>query len=143
MTTPSPRSPVPPDFFASIPMDGTLDAVVLFKRNGQSLAAWTRKPASVDVITVMAATMLGSLETMLETLGEPGIPSLTMAVGSRRIYIQRVEPQAAILLVAPASVSEEVLRDHARNLVSKLPASGGAIRAPKEPLRPRESTRIG
>lgn len=124
-------------------MDGTLDAVVLFKRNGQSLAAWTRKPASMDVITVMGATMLGSLETMLETLGEPGVPSLTIAAGNRRLHLQRVEPQAAILLVAPSSVSEETLREQARKLLSKLPASGNAGRAAREPFRPRQTTRIG
>jgi len=112
---------VPPDFFASIEMAGPLEAAILLKRNGQSLAAWTKRPISLEVITVMAATMLGSLETLVETLGESTPESLSITTGKTRMFFQKLEPAAALVLVAHASVSETQLRDTARRLVSRLP----------------------
>ncbi|HLE55186.1 MAG TPA: roadblock/LC7 domain-containing protein [Thermoplasmata archaeon] len=112
---------VPPDFFASIETTGPLEAAILLKRNGQSLAAWTKRSIPLEVITVMAATMLGSLETLVETLGESTPESLSITTGKTRIFLQKLEPAAALVLVAHASVSETQLRDTARRLVSRLP----------------------
>lgn len=121
---------LPPEFFASIDSAEPLEAAILLKRNGQSLGAWTKRPIPMDVITVMAATMLGSLETLVETLGESTPESLSLTTGKTRIYLQKLEPQAALVLVAPASVSEAQLRDTARRLVSRLPPSSLPTRPP-------------
>lgn len=121
---------LPPEFFASIDSAEPLEAAILLKRNGQSLGAWTKRPIPMDVITVMAATMLGSLETLVETLGESTPESLSLTTGKTRIYLQKLEPQAALVLVAPASVSEAQLRDTARRLVSRLPPISLPTRPP-------------
>ena len=39
-----------------------LDAVLLLKRTGTLLGAWTRRPADLEVLSVMTATLLGSVE---------------------------------------------------------------------------------
>jgi predicted regulator of Ras-like GTPase activity (Roadblock/LC7/MglB family) len=111
----------PGDFFAGIDTEEPLDAAVLLKRNGQILAAWTRNAVPLDVITVMAATTLGSLETLMETLGAAAPQSFSVVGGDSRMLLQKVEPAAALLLVAPAKVSETYLRERARRLLAKLP----------------------
>lgn len=114
---------VPADFFAELVSNGKIETAMLLKRNGRMLAAWARAPVSWDVLSIMAATTLGSLETMLETLRLPSSQTMTVVAGGSRFYIQKVEPQGLLVLVAKEAVTEAYLRDTARRLLAKLPAS--------------------
>ena len=122
--------PLPPDFFASIDAGGPLEGVILLRRNGQSLGAWTKKAVPLDVVTVMAATMLGSLEALVETLGEPAPESLTLTTDRTRVYLQAVPPQAALVLLAPVTVTESQMRDMARRILTRLPPAQTTARPP-------------
>ena len=123
---------VPPDFFAEVQSAGRIETAMLLKRNGRVLAAWARAPVSWEVVSIMAATTLGSLETMLETLRSPSPHSVTLSAGGNRIYIQKVEPQAMLVLVGKESVTEAYLRDTARRLLARVP--------PQAPLTSRSVT---
>lgn len=112
---------VPPDFFAELATNGKVDTAMLLKRNGRLLAAWSHAPVSWEVVSIMAATTLGSLETMLETLRSPSPHTVWALASGSRILIQKVEPQGILVLIARDSVSESFLLDTARRLLANLP----------------------
>lgn len=112
---------VPPDFFADLATNGRMDTAMLLKRNGRLLAAWSHAPVSWEVVSIMAATTLGSLETMLETLRSPSPQIVSVVAGGNRILIQKVEPQAILVLIAKEIVGESYLLDAARRLLARLP----------------------
>ena len=112
---------VPTDFFSEMHGSGKIETAMLLKRNGRVLAAWSRTPVSWEVVSIMAATALGSLETMLETLRAPSPQTVSLVAGGNRIYFQKVEPQAVLVLIARDAVSEAHLRDVAKRLLAKIP----------------------
>jgi predicted regulator of Ras-like GTPase activity (Roadblock/LC7/MglB family) len=111
---------VPADFFAELASNGKIDLAMLLKRNGRMLAAWAREPVAWEVVSIMAATTLGSLETMLETIHAPSPETMAIVAGGNRIHVQKVEPQGVLVLVAKEGVTELYLRDLARRLLVKL-----------------------
>src|SRR5437879_12755929 len=56
-------------FLSAIDTERGLDAVLFVRRTGLVLASWTREGIRLDVVSVMAATMLASIDTILEALG--------------------------------------------------------------------------
>src|SRR5213593_3177786 len=58
-------------FLSAIDTEGGLDAVLFLRRTGSVLASWTRDGIRLDVVSVMAATMLASVDTIIEALGGP------------------------------------------------------------------------
>jgi predicted regulator of Ras-like GTPase activity (Roadblock/LC7/MglB family) len=112
---------VPPDFFSELTSNGKVDTAMLLKRNGRLLAAWSQSPVAWEVVSIMAATTLGSVETMLETLRSPSPQAVSAVAGGNRILIQKVEPQAILVLIAKATITEAHLAETARRLLSRLP----------------------
>ncbi len=106
--------------FADAGFDGTLEAAFLLKRTGIALASWTRAPVPQEVISVMAATMWGSLDTMVRTLGGEGPRSALFEVEGRRILAMLVEPNWTLLLVAPRAVGKRRLRHEAQTIVERI-----------------------
>ena len=119
---------VPPDFFAELQEDPRIDVALLLRRNGRVLAAWSRTSVSWEVVSIMAATMVGSLETMLETLRSVSPPSISVVAGGNRLLLQKVEPQSLLVLIARESVPESHLRETARRLLTRVPAAPEAPR---------------
>ncbi len=117
---------IPPDFFSDLQVNERIDVGMLLKRNGRILAAWSRSPLSWEVVSIMAATMVGSLETMLETLRSPSPLAVSLVASGNRMFIQKVEPQALLVLIAREGVPEAYLRDAARRLLAKVPPQNGA-----------------
>jgi predicted regulator of Ras-like GTPase activity (Roadblock/LC7/MglB family) len=122
---------VPADFFAELVSNGKIELAILLKRNGRMLAAWARVPVAWDVVSIMAATTLGSLETMLETIHAPSPESIAIVAGGNRIHVQKVEPQGILVLVAKESVTDAYLRDTSRRLLVKL----ASVLKPEAPRR--------
>ncbi len=106
--------------FASDELDGTLEAGFLLKPTGIPLAAWTRNPVPQEVISVMAATLWGSLDTMIRTLGGSGPRSAAVEVEDRRILVLQVDPNWTLLLIAPRSVGRRRLRSTAQRLLERV-----------------------
>lgn len=110
----------PTALLSAIDLDGPLDAMLLLKRTGAQLAVWTRDPAPLDVLTVMAATLLGSLNMMMEALGEPNPQTAVIDTDVRRMLAARVDSQVALFLIAPRTTSESALREEAQRLLGRI-----------------------
>ncbi len=118
---------VPPDFFSHLEAEGRIETALLLRRNGRLLAAWSRTPVAWEVLSIMAATALGSLDTMLETLHAPSPQTVTLVTGGNRILLQKVQTHAVLVLVAKETVTEAFLKDLARRVLERLPPpSNGA-----------------
>ncbi len=125
------------EVFSGIEPDGVLEAAFLLKQTGIPVAAWSRTPVPKEVVTVMAATMWGSLDTLIRTLGGAGPRSALVEVDNHRILATLVEPRWTLLLVAPRPVGRRRLRAEARRLlerVSETREGKGERRAPAEIL---------
>lgn len=109
--------------FASSDFNGVLEAAFLLKSTGIPLASWTRKPVAQDVVGVMAATMWGSLDTLLSTLGGPRARSFFVEIADRRLFAVQVEPSEMLLLIAPRDVGRRILRHEAQRILNGLAAA--------------------
>ncbi len=124
---------IPPDFFADLVSKVKIETAMLLRRNGRMLAAWSKAPLSWDVLSIMAATALGSMDTMMETLGSPAAQGMTLLAGGKRILFQKVDSQGLLVLVAWEVVPDSYLRETAKQLVRRL-------RAAQEAAPPRIAT---
>src|SRR5207245_9473651 len=97
-------------FLSSIDTEGGLDAVLFLRRTGSVLASWTRDGIRLDVVSVMAATMLASVDTIIEALGGPGSRTISVANGERQTIATKVGPQALLILVAQRPVRRRTVR---------------------------------
>lgn len=105
---------------ASIAAPSGLDAVFVLKRNGQALSGWTRRPSPPDVVSVMTATLFGSSETLLETLGKGSPAELLVTADSTRFLVRRAGGGSLVLVVGPASVPDAQLRTAAAKVAALL-----------------------
>src|SRR5438445_13781333 len=92
-------------FLSAIDTEGGLDAVLFLRRTGSVLASWTREGIRLDVVSVMAATMLASLDTIVEALGGPSSRSISVASGDRPLRATKLRSQAVVSRAAPSHVS--------------------------------------
>ena len=106
--------------FSATELERSLEAAFLIKPTGIQVAAWTRGPAPQEIIGVMAATMWGSLETMLRAMGSPGPRSAVLEVDDWRMLAQRVDSNWMLLLIAPSTVGNRDLERHAQRIVQRL-----------------------
>ena len=107
-------------FLSAIDLDGPADVVMLLKRTGVLLAGWTRSGVVQEVISVMAATMIGSVDTLLEALDGRSPPSMDLEAGGHRLLASRADTQCALVLISAASVSRNTLREESDRLVSLI-----------------------
>ncbi|HEX9339743.1 MAG TPA: hypothetical protein VF992_01010 [Thermoplasmata archaeon] len=98
--------------------DGPLDAALLLRQTGVLVAGWTRTAVPHNVITVMAATMFASIQTIAETLGDPSPSEVVVETESRRLLATKFGIDE-LILVAPKSATEGFLRQVARRIVRK------------------------
>lgn len=100
--------------------------MLLLKRTGALTACWTRNGVSAEVVSVMAATLYGSVETMVSALGGPAPSTVFIETDLRHMLLSRVDVQNVLLLVAPRSVSRSVLRRELRRIRTGVVAAVSA-----------------
>ena len=120
-------------FLSSIDTEGGLDAVLFLRRTGSVLASWTRDGIRLDVVSVMAATMLASVDTIIEALGGPSSRSISVTSGDRQIIATKLGSQAFLFVIAPRNVSQRYVRKAARELVARLSAASATTLQRVEP----------
>ncbi|HYU06352.1 MAG TPA: hypothetical protein VEM77_04140 [Thermoplasmata archaeon] len=98
--------------------DGPLDAALLLRQTGILVAGWTRNPVPHEVLTVMAATMFASVQTIAETLGDASPSTIVIETESRRLLATKFGIDE-LILVAPKAATEGFLRQVARRIVRK------------------------
>lgn len=101
-----------------------LEGAFLLRRTGLPLAAWTRTSIPHEVISVMAATMLSSIETLVGVVGDPRPESIVVETDRHRLLIRAVDAGAFLVLIAPASTQAHELRREARRIVAQIAAGG-------------------
>jgi predicted regulator of Ras-like GTPase activity (Roadblock/LC7/MglB family) len=120
------------EIFASAEFDDTLEAVFLLKPTGVALASWTRARVPNEVIGVMAATVLGSVETITAVLGGPRVVSVSVETDRLRLLVRNVNSGAFLVLIAPRSTKVRALQREARRLVARIrPMLDSKVFAPK------------
>lgn len=125
-------------FLSAIDPDRGLDAALFLRRTGLVLASWTREGIRLEVVSVMAATLLASIDTIVEALGGPIPESVFVESGDRQLVATKMGSQAFLVVIAPKTVSRSVVRDTIRDLVAHLDAaSKAARRTTKESARPQ------
>lgn len=125
-------------FLSAIDPERGLDAALFLRRTGLVLASWTREGIRLEVVSVMAATMLASIDTIVEALGGAIPNSVFVDSGDRQIVATKVGSQAFLVVVAPKTVSRSVVRDTIRELLAHLTtASRARQRRTKESVRPQ------
>jgi predicted regulator of Ras-like GTPase activity (Roadblock/LC7/MglB family) len=120
----SASTPAAFDFSSIIEGQTPLEAVLVLSRTGKQLGSWTRNSVSTEVLTVMAATLVGSVDTLVGALGVASPPEVILTVDSRRILVVKVNPHVAVLIVASDSMSDASLRAIARRIGERLPLTG-------------------
>lgn len=108
--------------FSPPTLDSALEAAFLLKSTGIPVAGWTRSNVPHEVISVMAATMWGSLDTIARTLGGSSPRSVVIEAEERRIYALQVPPNWMLFLVAPRSIGKRRLRREAQRIIASLPS---------------------
>ncbi len=98
--------------------DGPLDAALLLRQTGVLVAGWTRTAVPHEVLTVMAATMFASIQTIAETLGDASPLEVVVETEHRRIRATKFGTDE-LILVAPRSTPEGFLRQVARRIERK------------------------
>ncbi len=109
------------EIFSASTLDSSLEGAFLLKSTGILIAGWTRSEVPEEVVSVMAATMWGSLDTIVRTLGGPSPRSVLVEVDERRILALRVPPQSTLLLVAPRSMGKRRMRHEAQRILDSIP----------------------
>src|SRR5207247_3228323 len=120
-------------FLSAIDPEGGLDAVLFLRRTGSVLASWTRDGIRLDVVSVMAATMLASVDTIVEALGGPSSRSISITSSDRQIVATKVGSQAFLFVVAPKTVGQRYVRKTVRELVAHLGAASATTLQRVEP----------
>jgi len=100
--------------------DEGLDAVVLLKRSGTVLGAWSRGSVDLDVVCVMTATLLGSVETIVQAMHCQVPQTLRIESENCQLLATRLESQATLVLIAPTGLREADLRRTARAYAARL-----------------------
>src|SRR2546428_13730729 len=77
-----------------------LEAALLIPRTGPQLGTWTRNSVPVDVLSVMAATLIGSVETMMTALGASSPNEGSLMIDGRRVFVGKANAQVVLVIVA-------------------------------------------
>jgi len=117
--------------------DGPLEAALLLKRTGVVLEAWTRHPAAGEIVPIMAATMMASIESVCSALGSSVPETVSVEADGCRIFGTQVEPNALLVLVGRRDAGEGYLRHMARRILSKVNGGIGTARGRKTDILPR------
>ena len=130
----------PIDLSSAVGSQEPLEAVLLITRTGAQLGAWTRNSVPVDVLSVMAATLVGSIETLMTALGAASPREVSLMIDGRRVFVSKVNAQVVLVIVAAGGMTEVALRAAMRQIVKSLPPfpsdSGNVTRGARDRRRP-------
>src|SRR2546425_5769933 len=111
----------------TIDSEGSIEVALLMRRTGTILGAWTKGDISREIVSVMAATMMGSIETMSEALGCPSPERAVVETERCRMLAEKFEPHGILVLVGTKDLSAGALQRASRPIRDRpSAASGGA-----------------
>src|SRR5256884_9144717 len=107
-------------FLSGIDPDLGLDAALFVRRTGLVLASWMREGIRLDVVSVMAATMLASIDTILEALGGSASESVAVEGGDHQMGATKIGSKAFLVVIARKTVARSAVRKKVRELLAQL-----------------------
>src|SRR5437899_4061968 len=110
----------PIDLSSAVGSQEPLEAVLLITRTGAQLGAWTRNSVPVDVLSVMAATLVGSIETLMTALGASSPHEVSLMIDGRRVFLTKVNARVVLVIVAAGGMTEVALRNRSEEHTSEL-----------------------
>lgn len=117
------------DVFAEL--EGSpVEAAFLIRETGGILAHWARRPVRSEVVQVMGATFVASLQTLVEAFGCDTPRVVGVTTEHCHIVVRTVARNAILLLFAPRNVPRRRIEPIADRLANKVVA-----------LRPAQATR--
>jgi predicted regulator of Ras-like GTPase activity (Roadblock/LC7/MglB family) len=130
-------------FLSAIDTERGLDAALFVRRTGLVLASWTREGIRLDVVSVMAATMLASVDTIIESIGGPTSEEVSVETETHQLVAMKVNSRAFLIVIAPKTVSRTIVNKTLRELITHLAAAASKSTRPRieEPARHRINVR--
>ena len=119
-------------FLSAIDPERGIDAALFLRRTGLVLASWTREGFRLDVVSVMAATMLASIDTILEALGGSASESVAVEGGDHQMVATKIGSKAFLVVIARMSVARSAVRKTVRELVTQLSRIASEMGSPLE-----------
>ena len=101
---------------------GQLDGVILMSGSGDVLAGWSHRGLRQEVLSIMSATLTGSVEMLLEEIRGRKPRQILVEADDRRLLVSRTGDDALLVLVAPLSVSKSRLTALASDLLRQIAA---------------------
>ena len=131
-------------FLSAIDPERGIDAALFLRRTGLVLASWTREGIRLDVVSVMAATMLASIDTIIEALGGSASETTMVTSGEHQLVATKIGSKAFLVVIARTSVPRSAVRKTVRELVTHLskiaselqPRLEGTASGPRVKVRP-------
>lgn len=114
-------------FFATDP-DDHIDAAFLLSRTGVVIASWTRKETSSEIVSVMAATMMGSIEALIQAMGGKTPQSALVKTDSRLLLVRRIDSRLILALIASPTCAEEELWQASGKILARVSADSDIYR---------------
>ena len=116
---------------------GRLDAALLLTTSGEVLGSWTRTGLRREVLSVMSATLMASVDTLMEELRGHRPEYAVVEAGDQRFLSLRTGDDHLIVLSAASSVPPDRLLALARTLEKKLPGTSGKWASKTHVIAPR------
>ena len=99
---------------------GQLDGVLLLTSGGDVLAGWTRGRVRQEVLSIMSATMMGSVDVLLEELRGRRPRRMAVEADLQRILVMRTRDDNLLVLLAPSTISKKDLYASGNSLLGRL-----------------------
>jgi predicted regulator of Ras-like GTPase activity (Roadblock/LC7/MglB family) len=102
-------------------LDGSpVEAAFLVRATGVLLASWTKRDVSREVATVMSATLVGSVQGLVEAFGCPTPKTINVSTEHCHIVARTVERDAILVLFAPRGVPRRQIEPIADRLAEQV-----------------------
>ena len=96
--------------------------MLLLTSGGDVLAGWNRGRGRREVLSIMSATMIGSVDVLLEELRGRRPRRMMMEADLQRILVLRTREDNLLVLLAPSAVSKKDLYASGKLLLGRLAA---------------------
>ncbi len=116
------------ELFDTLDRDAPVEAAFLIRGTGAILASWVRSPVPQEMVTVMAATMMSSVATIVEVFGSPTPQTVLVNTEGYQILARKASHDQILVLVSSKGVHKRRLYLLARQLVSRLSSVHAADR---------------
>ena len=108
------------DFLSAVDPDGTFDAALLIARTGSIIAGWMRESDQCEAVGVMTATLIASINTIVEMVGRRTPTEVFVKCEDSQILATRTGDNTILVLIAPDVTKSSHIRRKSRQIATYL-----------------------